>query len=77
MASRKLATYRAKRDFKHTAEPAGSESVVPSKHLRFAPWGADHRRQASLEGLRRRASRMSVLDTESCAGLLRRLESNS
>ncbi len=35
MASRKLATYRAKRDFKHTAEPGGSESVVPSKHLRF------------------------------------------
>ncbi len=35
MASRKLATYRAKRDFTKTAEPSGAESVVPAKRLRF------------------------------------------
>ncbi|HEV7137895.1 MAG TPA: DNA ligase D [Steroidobacteraceae bacterium] len=35
MASRKLATYRAKRDFNRTAEPSGSGAVAPSKHLRF------------------------------------------
>jgi bifunctional non-homologous end joining protein LigD len=35
MASRKLATYRAKRDFSRTAEPSGSGTVIPSAHLRF------------------------------------------
>ncbi len=35
MASRKLATYRAKRDFKKTAEPSGARRVTPSKNLRF------------------------------------------
>ena len=35
MASRKLATYRAKRDFNRTAEPSGSGAVAPSTHLRF------------------------------------------
>src|SRR5690242_10226930 len=35
MASRKLATYRAKRDFNRTAEPSGSGTVAPSEHLRF------------------------------------------
>jgi len=31
----KLSTYRAKRDFKKTAEPSGERSVAPSDHLRF------------------------------------------
>ncbi|MGH8303936.1 MAG: non-homologous end-joining DNA ligase, partial [Steroidobacteraceae bacterium] len=35
MASRKLVTYRAKRDFNRTAEPSGSGTVAPSTHLRF------------------------------------------
>ncbi|HEX8758263.1 MAG TPA: DNA ligase D [Steroidobacteraceae bacterium] len=35
MASRKLAPYRAKRDFNLTAEPSGSGAVAPSTHLRF------------------------------------------
>ncbi len=35
MASRKLATYRAKRDFDRTAEPSGNGTVAPSPHLRF------------------------------------------
>ena len=35
MASKKLATYRAKRDFKKTAEPSGARQVKPSKNLRF------------------------------------------
>ncbi len=35
MASRKLARYRAKRDFEKTAEPSGSRRVGASKALRF------------------------------------------
>jgi bifunctional non-homologous end joining protein LigD len=35
VASRKLHTYRAKRDFSRTAEPSGSEAVAPSARLRF------------------------------------------
>lgn len=35
MASRKLSTYRAKRDFNQTAEPAGHGTVGRSRHLRF------------------------------------------
>jgi bifunctional non-homologous end joining protein LigD len=35
MASRKLATYRAKRDFSRTAEPSGAGGVAPSRRLRF------------------------------------------
>ena len=35
MASRKLDTYRAKRDFEKTAEPSGSRAVASSKQLRF------------------------------------------
>ena len=35
MASRKLAVYRAKRDFKKTAEPSGAKKVAASKRLRF------------------------------------------
>ena len=35
MASRKLSTYRAKRDFSKTAEPSGSRKVAASKNLRF------------------------------------------
>ena len=35
MASRKLARYRAKRDFEKTAEPSGSRRVASSKQLRF------------------------------------------
>src|SRR5690348_4132884 len=35
MASRKLSTYRAKRDFSRTAEPSGSGAVAPSPRLRF------------------------------------------
>jgi bifunctional non-homologous end joining protein LigD len=35
MASRKLSTYRAKRDFKKTGEPSGSRKVAASKNLRF------------------------------------------
>ena len=35
MATRKLSTYRAKRDFTKTAEPSGARKVAPSKHLRF------------------------------------------
>src|SRR5690348_5157288 len=35
MATRKLATYRAKRDFNLTAEPAGSGAVAPSAYPRF------------------------------------------
>ncbi|HEU5442252.1 MAG TPA: DNA ligase D, partial [Steroidobacteraceae bacterium] len=35
MASRKLATYRAKRDFNLTVEPSGSGAVAPSAQLRF------------------------------------------
>jgi bifunctional non-homologous end joining protein LigD len=33
--SDKLATYRAMRDFKKTAEPSGAGKTAPSKHLRF------------------------------------------
>ena len=35
MASRKLAPYRAKRDFQKTAEPSGARRVAASKALRF------------------------------------------
>ena len=36
MASRKLSTYRAKRDFSKTAEPSGADDVAPpSKRLRL------------------------------------------
>jgi bifunctional non-homologous end joining protein LigD len=34
-ATRKLATYRAKRDFAKTAEPSGEAAVAPSERLRF------------------------------------------
>ncbi len=34
-ATRKLATYRAKRDFAKTAEPSGDAAVAPSERLRF------------------------------------------
>ena len=35
MASRKLHTYRARRDFSRTAEPSGSGTVAPVARLRF------------------------------------------
>src|SRR5215212_5437544 len=35
VASRKLAKYRSKRDFKKTAEPSGAAPVAPSERLRF------------------------------------------
>ncbi|HEX5459869.1 MAG TPA: DNA ligase D [Steroidobacteraceae bacterium] len=35
MASRKLQTYRAKRDFSRTAEPSGSGTVAPAARRRF------------------------------------------
>ncbi|HWA88542.1 MAG TPA: DNA ligase D [Rhizomicrobium sp.] len=35
MATKKLAAYRAKRDFKKTAEPSGARKVAASKRLRF------------------------------------------
>ncbi len=35
MASAKLSTYRAKRDFTKTAEPSGKAAVEPSERLRF------------------------------------------
>jgi bifunctional non-homologous end joining protein LigD len=35
VVSRKLKTYRAKRDFGKTAEPSGESAVAPSKRLRF------------------------------------------
>ena len=35
MATRKLATYRSKRDFTSTAEPSGELAVAPSPRLRF------------------------------------------
>lgn len=35
MPSRKLSTYRKKRDFDQTAEPSGEAKVAPSKRLRF------------------------------------------
>ena len=35
MASRKLTTYRKKRDFSKTAEPTGKARIVPSLHRRF------------------------------------------
>jgi bifunctional non-homologous end joining protein LigD len=34
-AHKKLSTYRAKRDFTRTAEPAGEATVAPSKRLRY------------------------------------------
>ncbi len=34
-ASKKLAPYRAKRDFAKTAEPRGETAVAPSTRLRF------------------------------------------
>src|SRR5689334_8861154 len=35
MATRKLATYRSKRDFTRTAEPSGEHAVAPSARRRF------------------------------------------
>jgi len=35
MASRKLAVYRAKRDFKETKEPSGAQAVAKAKRLRY------------------------------------------
>ncbi|MBW4050240.1 MAG: DNA ligase D, partial [Proteobacteria bacterium] len=35
MSSRKLSTYRARRDFSRTAEPSGSGAVAPAPRLRF------------------------------------------
>ena len=35
MAKKKLATYRAKRDFSKTAEPSGSKAVKAARRLRF------------------------------------------
>ena len=35
MATRKLAAYRAKRDFTTTKEPSGDDAIVPAKRLRF------------------------------------------
>ncbi|HEY5237642.1 MAG TPA: DNA ligase D [Rhizomicrobium sp.] len=35
MASRKLSTYRAKRDFKKTGEPSGQSKIAASENLRF------------------------------------------
>ncbi len=35
MASRKLAVYRAKRDFKKTKEPSGAAAVAKAKRLRY------------------------------------------
>src|SRR5690349_2872825 len=35
MGSRKLAKYRAKRDFTKTAEPSGAVDVAPAEHLRY------------------------------------------
>jgi bifunctional non-homologous end joining protein LigD len=35
VASRKLAKYRSKRDFKRTGEPSGARRVAPAKGLRF------------------------------------------
>ena len=35
MASRRLSTYRAKRDFRRTGEPSGSGAVATSERLRF------------------------------------------
>ncbi len=44
VASRKLARYRAKRDFERTAEPSGSRRVASSKRLRFVIQKHDARR---------------------------------
>ncbi|HEY6517486.1 MAG TPA: DNA ligase D [Steroidobacteraceae bacterium] len=44
MASRRLSTYRAKRDFTNTAEPSGRGSVAPSSRLRFVIQKHDARR---------------------------------
>ena len=44
MASRKLARYRAKRDFEKTAEPSGAQRVAASKQLRFVIQKHDARR---------------------------------
>ena len=35
MRNEKLATYRAKRDFRRTAEPSGETSIGPSNRLRY------------------------------------------
>ena len=35
MPPRKLAAYRAKRDFNRTREPSGAEKVAAARHLRF------------------------------------------
>ena len=44
MASQKLSTYRAKRDFTQTAEPAGDAHIRPSKRLRYVIQKHDARR---------------------------------
>jgi bifunctional non-homologous end joining protein LigD len=44
VASRKLSKYRAKRDFKKTAEPSGARTVTPAKGLRFVIQKHDARR---------------------------------
>src|SRR5689334_5143852 len=44
VATRKLARYRAKRDFEKTAEPSGSRRVAPSQALRFVIQKHDARR---------------------------------
>jgi hypothetical protein len=56
MASRKLSTYRAKRDFRHTAEPSGCGAVAPSPRLRFAHAGGSARRVAGKSRGRRAAA---------------------
>ncbi len=35
MATKKLAKYRAKRDFKKTAEPSGAGRVAKAEHRRY------------------------------------------
>jgi bifunctional non-homologous end joining protein LigD len=44
MATGKLKTYRAKRDFKKTKEPSGDQRVQPAPELRFVVQKHDARR---------------------------------